>query len=257
MAKPRPSPAKKRLQLKERFKLGERFKLKERLDIQVSPAVRKTLMLLGLMFAVGLVTGVAGYSMGYQSLRGITQPALNPVLNGEGSGKQRPKQEASLLSEKEVIAKVKTKTSGVKKQKAKPPKPAAETKKKEDKAEKPKSKTPQSFPIKAEQKGMKLEIRSLSESEDGLVLNVALTNSGAQPVQFEYTFLDVVDDQERTLLAEAQGLPTEFEANSETFYGTIKVLDVSGANIKTVSLKLANYPDQTIQLEASDIPVLE
>ncbi|MGB7417204.1 MAG: hypothetical protein WA902_23620, partial [Thermosynechococcaceae cyanobacterium] len=229
-----------------------------RIDITVSPTVRRTLMLLGLMFLVGAVTGFTGYTMGYQSLRGITQPALNPVLNGGDSGKRRPQQSASLLSEKDILAKVKAKTSGVKQQKAKSTKPSPDSKKKQDtKAEKPKDVTPKSFPIKVEQKGMKLEVRSLSESEDGLVLNVALTNTGAEPVQFEYSFLDVIDDRDRTLLAEAQGLPTEFQANSETFFGTVKILDVSGDNIKTVSLKLANYPDQTIKLEALNIPVTE
>lgn len=196
--------------------------------------------------------------MGHQSLRGITQPALNPVLNGGNSSKRRPRQGASLLSEKDIISKAKTKTSGSKKKpKAKKPKPKPSPKtSKEEKPEK-KDTTPQSFPVKTEAKGMSLEVRSFTRDEDSLVLNVALENKGSKPVQFVYTFLDVVDDRGRTLLAEAQGLPAEFQANSETFYGTVKILDVSGNNVKQVSLKLTDYPDQNIKLEASNIPVIE
>ncbi|MEO0377041.1 MAG: hypothetical protein AAF329_20990, partial [Cyanobacteria bacterium P01_A01_bin.17] len=76
------------------------------------------------MLTIGAVCGLTGYSMGYQSLRGITQPALNPVLNGSGdSSKRRPQQGASLLSEKEIVAKVKAKTRGAKKPTAQKPKP--------------------------------------------------------------------------------------------------------------------------------------
>lgn len=215
-------------------------------------------MLLGFMLLVGAVSGLTGYGMGHQSLRGITQPALNPVLNSEDGSKRRPQQETSLLSEKEIVAKAQAKTSGVKKPKAQKPKPSPKpkTEKKEDKAEKQDS-TPQSFPVKAEQKGMTLEVRSLAEDEDGLVLNVTLQNGGSKPVQFVYEFLDVTDNRGRSLLAEAQGLPSEFQANSETFYGTIKILDVSGDDIEKVSLKLADYPDQAIKLEAANIPILE
>ena len=225
----------------------------------MSPAVRRTLFLMGFMLAVGAVFGLTGYTMGYQSLRGITQPALNPVLNGGDSSKRRPQQGASLLTEKEIIAKVKTKTSGSKKPKAQKPKPKPSPKEsKKEETEKPKEEVkPESFPVKTEAKGMNLEVRSLSQDDDGLVLNVALQNSGSKPVQFVYTFLDVVDNRGRTLLAEAQGLPTDFQANSETFYGTIKILDVSGDNIERVSLTLTDYPDQAIKLEASNIPVLE
>jgi hypothetical protein len=240
----------------------KRFKLQDRLDINVSPAVRRTLTLLGFMLAAGAVCALTGYGMGYQSLRGITQPALNPVLNGGDSSKRRPQQSASLLSETEIIAKVKAKTGGAKKPKVQASKPKASSEKSEnnekDKQDKSKEDAkPQSFPVKTEAKGMKLEVRSLSQDEDGLVLNVALQNSGSKPVQFVYTFLDVVDDEGRALLAEAQGLPDDFQANSETFYGTIRISDVSGDDIKSVSLTLADYPDQAIELEASNIPVLE
>ncbi|WP_233501405.1 DUF3426 domain-containing protein [Acaryochloris thomasi] len=222
--------------------------------------MRRTLLLVGFMLTIGAVCGLTGYSMGYQSLRGITQPALNPVLNGGGdSSKRRPQQGASLLSEKEIVAKVKTKTRGAKKptaQKPKPkPSPQESNKEESDKAKK--DSKPQSFPVKTEAKGMNLEVRSLSQDEDGLVLNVALQNNSSKPVQFVYTFLDVVDDQGQALLAEAQGLPADFQANSETFYGTIKILDVSGDNIERVSLTLTDYPDQAIKLEALNIPVLE
>jgi hypothetical protein len=243
----------------------KRFKLQDSLDINVSPAVRRTLLLLGFMLAVGAVCGLTGYGMGYQSLRGITQPALNPVLNGGDSSKRRPQQSASLLSEKEIIAKVKAKTSGVKKPKVQAAKSKTSSEKsgnseenEKEKRDKPQEDAkPQSFPVKTEAKGMNLEVRSLSRDEDGLVLNVALQNSGSKPVQFVYTFLDVVDDEGRALLAEAQGLPDDFQANSETFYGTIRISDVSGDDIKSVSLTLADYPDQAIELEALNIPVLE
>ena len=84
---------------------------------------------------------------------------------------------------------------------------------------------------------------------------MALKNKGDKPVQFIYTFLEVEDDQGQPLLSDVRGLPTELEPNSDNYFGTVEILDVLPDSVEQVSLMLTDYPDQTITLKVSDIPV--
>ncbi len=231
----------------------------------MSPSVRLTLGLLSFMLAVGLGSGIVGFIFGQAALRGITQPALNPFLNTADALKQRPQQGVTLAKERDLIAKVKAQTSGVGKKKNKPQSKASPTVKPSPKVD-PKSSeqspqstssSPKSFPLKAQDQGMNLEVRSVVREEDSLVLNVALTNQGSQSLKFLYSFLDITDDNGDVLFAETRGLPSQLPPKSETYIGTIRISDVLDGRVDKISLKLTDYPNQSLKLEVSDIPVPE
>lgn len=216
-------------------------------------------MLLLLMLIVGSVCGAVGYVFARQSLKGITQPATNPFLNDSSDLDRRPRQGADFLSEKDLIAKVRSQTSGanVAKEKQKTaPKPKKQTAKSQDQKKEDNAK-PKSLPIKVQNQGMNFEVQSVSREDDTLILNVAFQNTSDRTVQFVYTFLDITDDQGQALFSEIRGLPTEFKPKGETFFGTIKILDVPPETVENISLSLNDYPDQTVKLDIQNIPVLD
>lgn len=209
------------------------------------------------MLIVGSVCGAVGYVFARQSLKGITQPATNPFLKESDDLDRRPRQGADFLNEKDLIAKVKSQTSGAntakEKQKTAPkPKKTQSSDSKEDKNSQPKS-----LPIKINNQGMNFEVKSLSREDDTLILNVALQNSSDDTIQFVYTFLDITDDQGQALFSEIRGLPTEFKPKGEIFFGTIKILDVPPESVEKVSISLNDYPDQKVKLNIQNIPVAD
>ncbi len=226
---------------------------------KLSSAAKFTFFLLGVMFLLGAATGLVGYLFGRNSLRGITQPDLNPFLNSTEDPAQSPRQGVRFLKEDELIKKVQVQTRGAS---AKPvpkvvKKPEAE-KKEEKKPEAKKDeakKADGSFPIRLESEKVKMDIRSLVQKDDEIVLNIAMTNGSSDPVQFIYTFLDVSDNKGYSLSSEVIGIPETLEANSETHVGTIRVLDTPPGAATRLSLRLTDYPDQKINLEIKDIPV--
>ncbi len=230
--------------------------------MKVHSSLALTLLLLSLMLAVGIVSGAAGYTFGRKALRGITQPAINPIPVGPAQGNKLPQQGSTLLQERDILAKVEAQIKGITKNPAKAA-AASPTPKASPQASpqaKPQAKkTPApaaAFPISSQDKGVKLEVRSLTVQGDGLVMEVALKNEGATPVQFLYTFLDVTDEQGRVLTAETSGLPTELQPHSDTFSGTIKILDTAALQPQQLSLSLTNYPEQDLQLSITKIPVV-
>ena len=104
---------------------------------------------------------------------------------------------------------------------------------------------------------MSFEVKSLVQEDDTLTLNVAFQNTSDKTIQFVYTFLDITDEQGQALFSEIRGLPTEFKPKGETFFGTIKILDVPPDSIEKISLSLHDYPDQKVKLDVQNIPVLD
>jgi hypothetical protein len=229
--------------------------------VKLHPSLQLTLVLFAFMLTIGIVSGIVGYTLGRESLREVTQPAINPFLKDEpDSIKQRPRQGVNFLPEKEIIAKVKAQTKGPSKpnenqSKQKPEKSKAKSTQSPPPKAKPELVSPRSFPIKVEEQAVQFEVRSATQTEDRLLLNVALKNNGAKPIQFIYTFLDIEDDQGQPLFAEVQGLPTELKPKSDNYFGTIQVLDVPPETVKQVSLTLTDYPDQTVTIKVANIPV--
>lgn len=111
------------------------------------------------------------------------------------------------------------------------------------------------FPLKSQDQGVTLVVNSASQLGDSLLLNITLKNEGTQAVQFLYSFLNVTDEQGRTLAAYTNGLPDELPANGEEFFGTVSIPIALLENAKKLSLALPDYPGQKLHLKISDIPV--
>ncbi|MGB8703366.1 MAG: hypothetical protein WCD18_28445 [Thermosynechococcaceae cyanobacterium] len=229
-------------------------------QVRQDPSVRVTFYLLLAVIALGAFSALIGFLFGHESLKGVTQPDMNPFVSNSSTQNQYPRQGNYLLKESDILAKVERETKGI--VKSGDVKQSAKDKdKKDDKSKDSKaSPTPSSSPVVAaalplsvQSQGIKLDIRDLSADADGVTLTVEMKNNGAQPVQFLYDFLDISDDQSQFFSAEVKGLPTKFPAKSETFNGAIRVLGVSPNSSKWISLDLSDYPDQKVQLKVPKI----
>ncbi|NCJ06470.1 hypothetical protein GS597_08085 [Synechococcales cyanobacterium C] len=207
------------------------------------------------MAIIGVLSGAGGYIFGRESLKGVTQPLLNPFLNSSQDPDQAPRQGSDFLNEGEIIARIRAQTSGVEQQNtdSTPSKSPSSNNSSEAKSTEP---TTVTLPTTVEDQGIRLEIRSVTQNQSDLTLNVALQNTSENPTQFLYSFIDVVDDQGRDLPTETLGLPAELAPKSDVYIGTIKV-EALGSGVKSLSLTLADYPQQSVKLEVADIPVKE
>ena len=227
------------------------------------PSVKFSLFLLSGVLVIGIVTAVVGYFLGYQSLKGVTQPDKNPFLGTSASGEDYPRQGSPFVSEQDIINQVEKQIKGISKSQQAAKKEAAQANKDKDKdkdknataSPSPKDGNAKSLPIVAKSQGVTLEIRSVSFAEGNTTLDVALRNEGNAPVQFLYDFLDVTDNQSQTFSTEVKGLPSDLKPKSETYSGTIKIIGVSQEASKALTLSLSDYPEQRIKLEASGIPI--
>ena len=111
------------------------------------------------------------------------------------------------------------------------------------------------FPISTQNQGVTLEVRSARYSGGSLLLKLNFKNQGSKAVQFLYSFLNVTDDQGRTLSANTEGLPTEVPANGQSFSGIVSIPTAVLDDVKKLSLSLTDYPEQQLRLQLSDIPV--
>lgn len=229
-------------------------------QLRQDPSIRTTLYLLLGVVGLGTISGVVGYFFGHESLKGVTQPDMNPFTAASAQG-QYPREGSFLLKESEILAKVERETKGISKASEPKKSPAAkpEASKDSDKAkENADSKTadqPQSAPVSVKSEGVQLQVRSAKVEDNAIVLEVAIRNDGAKPVQFLYDFLDIADDQTQFLSSEVTGLPTQLPAKSETFTGVIKVSGGSPSTMKWISLALADYPNQKVELKVPKLAV--
>jgi hypothetical protein len=224
-------------------------------QLRQDPAIRLTLYLLLGVFILGVFSAFVGYLFGHESLKGVTQPNMNPFMaSAQG---QYPREGGYLMKESDVLAKVERETKGI--SKASEPKKQDQAKK-DPKVSSSPSPSPDknqqtSLPTSVQSQGVRLEVRALTVAENGMTLDVTMRNEGTKEVQFLYDFLDISDDQSQVLSSEVKGLPTKFPPKSETFSGTIKVSGVSKDSIKWVSLALADYPDQKVELKIPKISI--
>lgn len=228
-------------------------------QLRKDPAIRLTLFLLCGVLGLGLISAVIGYFFGHESLKGVTQPDMNPFV--ASSAQQYPREGGYLVKESDILAKVERETKGISKsnepkKQAADKKDAKETKDGKDGKASPtadKNQQSVSLPTTVQSQGVKLEVRALTVASDGFTLDVTMRNEGTKDIQFLYDFLDISDDQSQPLSTEVNGLPTKLSPKSETFSGTIKVSGGSPSSIKWISLGLADYPDQTVELKIPKI----
>jgi hypothetical protein len=233
--------------------------------IKMNPAIALTLVLLTLMGAAGIVSGVWGFALGHEALKGVSQPDARPTAknNAGQDGSTLDSKPLVVLKEADILKNVKSAIDGKEKDDKddKDKDQAKDQASKEDGAQlvsapKP-AETPAEpgFPIVSQDRGIVLEVRSARQQGGSLVLDVSLKNQSPGAVQFLYSFLDVTDNQGRALSASTEGLPTELPPNNEAVSGTVTIPTAVLDGVDRLSLTLTDYPNQQLRLQASGIPI--
>ena len=227
-----------------------------RTEMKVNSTVVLTLLLLLLMLGSGVVSSMLGFAIGHAALKGVTQPDIRPTNKLAGkkqiaSGKEK----VMILREEDILAAVKAERSG-KNKASSVNKPKAEAVSQKSSAQSS-SDSQAGFPIKSESQGVTLQVLSARQQPGSLLLNMSLKNQGNSSVRFLYSFLNVTDDQGNTLSATTDGLPGDLPANGQEFTGTVTIPNALLDDAKKLSLKLTDYPDQKLQLQMSNIPVVK
>ncbi|MBD2360713.1 MULTISPECIES: hypothetical protein [unclassified Anabaena] len=231
--------------------------------MKINSTVILTLVLLILMLGSGSVSAFLGFNLGSSALKGVTTPDSRPPSKF-ASTKSNSSQsgEVTLLKEEDILKTVKARIEG-KAKVANSDKLDEDDEEINNRKQKQKQKTevvveekPQAgFPVTAESEGVTFAVQSARYSGGDLLLKVKMQNKGADSVRFLYSFLDVTDDQGRTLSASTEGLPAELPASGPAFSGTVSIPTALLDDVKKVSLALTDYPDQKLKLEVSNIPV--
>jgi hypothetical protein len=224
--------------------------------MKINRTVVLTLLLLIAMLASGGVSGMLGFTLGSEALKGITQPDISPNKK-QAVKKRAPKQSVEMLSEQDIIKQVKehiNKNKNAKPDKAPPP-AKSDAKDKNKEPDKNKNSTQGSFPFTVKDQGVTLEVKSSSIKDNNFVLSLGLKNETTKPIRFLYSFLNVSDDQGNALTSVTEGLPGELPGNNEEFTGTVSIPNSLLKDAQKLSLNLTDYPDQKLQLKVVNIPV--
>jgi len=253
--------------------------------MKFNSTVALTLILLAMMLGAGFVSAMWGFSLGHEALKGVTQPDVRPTKKLANNQEVEPgDKEVALLSEREILVNVHAyihdqdkdedsnsdnndSESKSQTETDKPDESAAENQQSEGEEESSESDvfdtetsftsngSNQNLPLKSQDRGVTLEVRSANLQGGSLLLDVSLKNEGDNPVRFLYSFLNVTDDKGRALSAITEGLPGELPSNGEEFSGTVSIPTALLDDAKALSLTLTDYPDQKLKLKMSEIPV--
>ncbi|MDJ0509993.1 MAG: hypothetical protein QNJ64_12170 [Crocosphaera sp.] len=233
--------------------------------MKINSTVKLTLLLLLLMSGAGTASAYLGYEAGKEALKGVSQPEINPSKKlTDKSKKYTEPSEFRPIDEKTILIKVYDHTH----QKNKP----AESQDKEEKQssaieeqttqlvnysqDTDNSPTLANLPLKVEDQGVSLEVKQATHEGTTLSLKVNLQNTGTTPIQFLYSFLEIKDNQGRSLSAITEGLPDELPPMSDNFVGMVKIPQALVEDSQTLSLNLTDYPDQKLQLNIAEIPIM-
>lgn len=240
--------------------------------MKLNSTVALTLILLVMMLGAGFVSAMWGFTLGHEALKGVTQPDVRPTKKlADNQQASSGKTGVSLLREQDILNRVNEYINEKNKESKKQNKDNKDDQSNNNsqseaqaKASPEPSATQASFtttnsdlqlPLKSEDRGVTLEVRSASQQGGSLLLNVSLKNDGTNPVRFLYSFLNVTDDQGRAMSAITDGLPGELPPNGKEFSGTVSIPTALLEDAKKLSLTLTDYPDQKLQLKMSEIPV--
>ncbi|MEQ9484441.1 hypothetical protein [Coleofasciculus chthonoplastes] len=253
--------------------------------MKFNSTVALTLILLAMMLGAGFVSAMWGFSLGHEALKGVTQPDVRPTKKLANNQEVEPgDKQVALLSERDILVNVHAYIHDKDKDKDsnsdnndsesksqtetdKPDESAGENQQSERAEESSESGvfdtetsftsngSNQNLPLKSQDRGVTLEVRSANLQGGSLLLDVSLKNEGDNPVRFLYSFLNVTDDKGRALSAITEGLPGELPSNSEEFSGTVSIPTALLDDAKALSLTLTDYPDQKLKLKMSEIPV--
>lgn len=228
--------------------------------MKLNYTVALTLILLTLMAGAGYASGKWGFHVGREALKGVTQPDGRPATKLKiRKAKSQRQAKVVLLKEEDILASVKTWISG-KGKNAKPTKPLSQSKKVSQNTSRQQTliraeTTQPGFPLTSQHQGVTMQVLSARYTGGALLLKVNFKNQSSRAVRFLYSFLNVTDEQGRTLSANTEDLPEELPADGTTLSGTVSIPTALLDNVKRLSLMLTDYPDQKLLLQIPAIPV--
>jgi len=239
----------------------------------------------GALFFTAVVSGCLGYLFGQRALSGVSSP-VTKTSQVSSAGIVRDPRTVPLLNEAEVIAAAKaflqppptptplftpppavvvfptpTPPRPLSPELALAPSPSptlqpASPSPPPARPSPPPRSTPSPPPPQVAPSGqVAMQVLSVRREGGQVVLNVAVQNNSPEAVRFLYSFLNVTDDNGRSINALTQGLPGELPPNSPVFQGTIRIPASSLAGSRSLSLSLADYPSRRYQVGVSGIPV--
>ena len=224
--------------------------------MKLNTTVVLTLVLLILMLGAGYVSAIWGFAVGYEALKGVTQPDAHPTSKIKRKHKSQQQGAVVMLKEEDILATVKARIEG------KGKKAGQELRQQKDKQSsleamhlaqlEPRS---SGFPIANKNQGVTLEVLSARFSGGALQMKVNFKNEGDRTVKFLSSFLDVTDDKGRALSVNTEGLPGELPPNGKTFSSTVSISTALLDDVKRLSMTLTDYPEQQLRLQMLDIPV--
>lgn len=223
--------------------------------MKINSTVALSLLLLVLMAIAGYASAVLGFSIGREALESVTQPDVSPTSkaqNPSGSSQQRA---VVMLKEQDILTNVRARIEG--KGNAKP-QPQSQEKNTQSSA-KPKvqlvAASQPGFPIVNRDRGVMLEVISAQYTGGALQLRLNLKNESDRTVRFLYSFMDVTDNQGRSLIANAEGLPEKLPPDGKPISGVLSIPSTALDDVENLSLRLTDYPEQQLKLQVSEIPV--
>lgn len=217
-----------------------------------------TFVLLIMMVGAGAISALWGYTLGREALKSVSQPNTNPVRKLAEERTSDQPQRFTIVSEKEILVRVYDHTHGKKQSSPQETEENAEEPEDESNLIKFSEESPSSeeFPFKAQAQGVVLEVLEASQQQRSLLLDVSLRNNGPKAVRFLYSFLEIRNDKNQVLGAITDGLPGRLPATGESFSGTVSIPISLLDDTQQISLVLTDYPDQNLQLEIPEIPVI-
>lgn len=238
--------------------------------MKLNTTIALTFLLLVTMVSAGGLSGVQGYKIGHQALKGVGEPDSNPAnrLGGNKNNNGEFGKKPQFLSEKEIQVRV----DRIVKPGKKDVKQVAMTQEKKESfidtksSESSSSSSSQNqeqtnvspvkmVSIESKDRGISLAVTEVRQLEGDIILAVDLKNESKKTIKFIYSFLEIKDSEGRILSAETDGLPSDVPANGKTFQGVIKVPASFLEDSKNISLSLTDYPDQEVKLELDNIPI--
>jgi hypothetical protein len=206
--------------------------------IKKDRALLLTSVLLMLMLAAGLFSGIIGFTMGHAALKGVTQPDIR--RSNKGTTENTKTRGLEVLPEKQLIADAQD-IMGV-----------------DRKTEAAKFKTDEKaalvFPIESKDQGITMIIKSVKLEGNNLKLDIALSNQGSQPIKFNQGVLTIVGDKEQNVPFSAAGIPPSLAANGKEVGVKVLVAKTAIPPENNLTLRLTDA-DRKLQIEAKDVPV--
>ena len=201
-------------------------------------ALLLTSVLLMLMLAAGLFSGIIGFTMGHAALKGVTQPDIR--RSNKGTTENTKTRGLEVLPEKQLIADAQS-IMGINRE-----------------AEAAKFKTDEKaalvFPIESKDQGITMIIKSAKLEGTNLKLDVALSNQGSQPIKFNQGVLTIVGDKEQNVPFSVAGIPPSLLANGKEVAVKVLVAKTAIPPENNLTLRLTDA-DRKLQIEAKDVPV--